>query len=277
MIDSIPFNVNMNVGIIDSVHSSDIHTDIEALKAVVAEQSTLLRSLQASVQELQEKNNFLENAYVKESHELQWLKKTLQEQKLLYVSQPNNISRNEELNIKDSKNHEEETIGSYQSVTLSTHAQHEELHEHLRIRASRLLTGSLQEDHVAFTAFHGGSNEKMSVGQTIALSDIRQNIGGSLHTNGIFAARTPGIYVFFYSINCDNQSHLFVEIVKDTTQLGRTYCSGHGGDHWVVSSSMATAVLSPGDTVWLRVYSISGDQATIGGDTSFTGFLLRRF
>ncbi|XP_062604804.1 uncharacterized protein LOC134266598 [Saccostrea cucullata] len=263
-------------GIINSVHSSEIHSDIEALRAVVAEQSTLLRSLQASVQELQKKNDFLENAYVEQGHELQLLKNTLQEQKQQHVSHPNNISRVElsqhEVSTKDSQKQEGDS--SQSSAKLSTDAQHEELHEHLRSRAIRLLTGSLPEDRVAFTAFHGGSDEKMTVGQTIALSDIRQNIGGSLHTNGVFAARIPGLYVFFYSINCDNQSYLSVEIVKDSTQLGRTYCSGHGGDHWVVSSSMATAVLSAGDTVWLRVYGITG-QATIGGDTSFTGFLIR--
>lgn len=114
----------------------------------------------------------------------------------------------------------------------------------------------------------------MTTGQTIVLHEIKQNIGGGLHTNGVFTAKVQGLYVFFFSLNCDTLSELSVEIVKDTTQLARTYCSGHGDDRWVVSSTMATTVLAPGDAVWLKVFKIN-HGAKIGGETSFSGFLLR--
>lgn len=80
-------------GVISEIQSSDIHEELKALKTVVIEQSRLLKGLQASVDVLYQKNEFLQNAYTIQKRELQTLKDSLRGKEIPLGSIPHNDPR----------------------------------------------------------------------------------------------------------------------------------------------------------------------------------------
>ena len=116
---------------------------------------------------------------------------------------------------------------------------------------------------------------------TFIFDQVVTNIGGNynFHT-GIFTATESGVYVFSWTVFCDNGNYYTSELIKNSSAEGGITCQSiyHHPEYNFLNSASSVVVLQlySGDVVYVRTNPTNGMDgqifSTYSMRTSFTGW-----
>ena len=123
------------------------------------------------------------------------------------------------------------------------------------------------------------SKNEVNIGphHTLIFDHIETNIGNGYngHT-GAFIAPLNGVYMFFYTVFCDNPSFMSIEITVNGVSRGVIFVDNEAAPRvFTGSTGVAVFVLNQGDDCFIRTHSAYQSTGNINSyelmRTSFSG------
>ena len=141
---------------------------------------------------------------------------------------------------------------------------------------SVVISGELQTPSIQFLAQLASSDVTVSTGQDVVFARVEVNEGqGYDKGTGKFTASVAGLYNFAVHYCTQPSQYVFPEIVHNGKSLQRSSLFGADSTYHC-SSLQAFAVMSMGDTVWVRTTTTSYfHQNDNYWPTTFSGVLIR--
>jgi hypothetical protein len=109
----------------------------------------------------------------------------------------------------------------------------------------------------------------------IIFDEVQTNIGNAYNgKSGIFACRSPGVYVFYWVVTNKDRTYMDSELVVNGEERSQAFSDAADHTDYAVASNVVVTELKSGDQVWIR--SGTWHSGKLGGQrrTSFSGWKL---
>lgn len=151
-----------------------------------------------------------------------------------------------------------------------------------RTSSKRLLLTDNQpvaNNGVAFFAYLSKSEHNAGAHQTFVFDVDHTNIGGHYsHHTGVFTCPSHGVYVFSWSIYCNNGGYVYTELVANSSPVLGTFVGSVSVANILSSTDLAIVELNAGDEVYIRTppnHPASGDVVSdLPYRSTFSGWKL---
>lgn len=142
----------------------------------------------------------------------------------------------------------------------------------------RLLETSDGGSHVAFYAQLTKDVPEVGHQQTIIFDEVTTNVGNGYNGySGVFAVPVAGTYVFSWTTQNIDRTHMKSELVVNSEVRGRAWSDAFDHSDIASGSNTVVLVLENGDAVWIRTDKYHDNYVmTLQGflGSSFSGWRL---
>lgn len=134
-------------------------------------------------------------------------------------------------------------------------------------------------ENVAFYSYLSKTLQKPSTSHVIVYDNVVTNIGGhyNRHT-GVFTAPQSGTYVFTFTVYCNTEGGVILELMANSYIFDGVLCNAQGADWHRTASSTAVKQINQGDAIFIRThhnYTSTADVISFyNSQTSFAGWFL---
>ena len=125
------------------------------------------------------------------------------------------------------------------------------------------------------------SHDEASVGhhQTFVFDQVVTNVGGNYNRHaGIFTSPSQGVYVFSWTLNCENGGYFYSEVVVNSDPVGALRCGAEGVIYFSHVTGVVLVEINQGDSVYIRTHPTLPNAGGVWSGSfyrsSFTGWKL---
>ena len=132
---------------------------------------------------------------------------------------------------------------------------------------------------LAFYAYMSQSETIIGHHQTFVFDHVVTNVGGNYNRHsGIFTSPSQSVYVFSWTLYCENGGYFSSEVVMNSNPVGALRCSAEGATNIRPVTGVVVVEVNQGDIVYIRTHPTNikngGVISSSSYRSSFTGWRL---